>query len=384
MHILIIPSWYKTNKNPLFGSFFEEQARGLMNLGYKVGIIYPSFYSFSSKTDSKNFVYMDNKLPTFYCHYKALIPKCYSFNYHLFGKKIYKTYLEYIEEYGRPNIIHAHSVFFAGIAAEYISKKTKIPFVITEHLTEFITGGIKHPNDLKISRKIFLNSKKNIVVSEGFKKLLSNKLNLSDNLFEVIPNMVNNLFFETDNLKKINKENPIFFTTSFLTERKNHILMLNAFKLLLVKFPNAVFRIGGDGAIREKLKKYVQNIGIDTSVEFLGELTRERMVMEMSKCDIFLLGSKFETFGVVLIEALAAGKPIITTDSVGPRDIVNVNNGIIVSELEFSPFYEAMMKMLVEYEKYDSQTIKNDCRLKFSEEKIINSLKTVYTNAINA
>ena len=54
MHILIIPSWYKSITEPVLGTFFEEQARALMSAGHKVGIIYPQFSSVSSMFNKKD------------------------------------------------------------------------------------------------------------------------------------------------------------------------------------------------------------------------------------------------------------------------------------------------------------------------------------------
>ena len=67
MHILIIPSWYKSITEPVLGTFFEEQARALMSAGHKVGIIYPQFSSVSSMFNKKDEIidfYDDNGLPT--------------------------------------------------------------------------------------------------------------------------------------------------------------------------------------------------------------------------------------------------------------------------------------------------------------------------------
>lgn len=380
MHVLIIPSWYKTNENLVIGSFFEEQARGLMKAGHQVGIIYPTFLSFTSKLKIKSEIVQDNGLPTYYCGYKAMLPRSYRLNYHFFKREIFKIYLQYEKTFGTPDVIHAHTVFYGAIAADYISNKRNIPLVVTEHYTPFITGGVKHSADINIAKSIYKTSSCNLVVSSGFRKLLADKLQLPEANFKVLPNMVDSRFFEQKVGKIIDKSRPVFFTMSFLTERKNHKLMLDAFFLTVKKIPLAIFKIGGEGSIRKDLEAYAHNLGIKDNVFFLGELSREEAANEMSQCDVFLLASTFETFGVVLIEALACGKPVITTDSVGPRDIVNSNNGIIVSTQEATCFHEAMMKLMEDYEFYNSIKISEDCKERFSESVIISNLETIYSS----
>ena len=378
MHILIIPSWYKTNENLVIGSFFEEQARGLMKAGHQVGIIYPTFLSFTSKLKIKTEIVQDNGLPSYYCGYKATIPRSYRLNYHFFKREIFKIYLQYEKTFGIPDVIHAHTVFYGAIAADYISIKRNIPLVVTEHFTPFITGGVKHSADINIAKSIYKKSSCNLLVSSGFRKLLSEKLQISESDFKVLPNMVDSRFFETKVNKTIDKTKPVFFTMSFFTERKNNKLMLEAFSLIVKKIPLAIFKIGGEGDIRKNLEAYTQKLGISDRVFFMGELSRDEVANEMSQCDIFLLASTFETFGVVLIEALATGKPVITTDSVGPRDIVNLDNGIVVSTLEVSSFYNAMLKLVEDYQLYNPIKISEDCRIRFSESFIIGELETIY------
>lgn len=378
MHILIFPSWYKTTENPVLGSFFEEQARGLMSAGHTVGIIYPRFLSFSSREKISHETVLDNGIHTYYCGYKCFIPRNYNINYYFFEKSVFKTYLKYVKENGVPDIIHGHTIFYAGIAAAYIARKAQVPFVITEHYTPFITGGIYHKADIDKAKSVFMSSDINLVVSNGFKKLLANKLQMPENTFNVLPNMVEDGFLNRKIDKIIDRKKPVFFTMSFLTERKNHRLMLDAFKHVLKQIPSAVFNIGGDGDIKHELIEYSKKLNIINNVCFLGKLSRNEVIEHMSNCDVFLLASKFETFGVVIIEALALGKPVITTDSIGPRDIINSENGILLSDSTPQTFGNAMVDVINNYENYDAESIRNYCKSKFSKSVVIKKLEDTY------
>jgi glycosyltransferase involved in cell wall biosynthesis len=382
MHILIIPSWYKTSDRPMVGSFFEEQARGLMTKGHQVGVLFPEFLSFSYKNKPFEFEIIDNELPTYYFQYKAKFPRLYNINYRMFARAVSNYFDQYVAKFGKPDIIHAHTVFYGGIAAAYISKKNKIPFVITEHFTPLITGGISKKVDLDMAKTVYQSAQQNIIVSTGFKSLLTKKLNLPVKLFKVVPNMVNPLFFDKSIEKVFNAEEPRFFTMSFLSERKNHKLMLDAFAMIIKDIPKAQFTIGGEGSIKKELEEYAFKIGVSNNVHFLGQLSREDVVAEMHQSDIFLLASTFETFGVVLIEALAMGIPVISTDSVGPRDIINENNGILVPTFECLDFYQAMLHVVKHYNQFSKENIKNECFDKFSENSVLQQIENIYLKAL--
>jgi glycosyltransferase involved in cell wall biosynthesis len=388
-HILIIPSWYKTLENPVLGSFFEEQARGLMRLGYKVGILHLGFKPFMYNRNLLDRCFNDEGLFTIQKEFRASIPKLHKINYWLFGKKVNNILKEYIDANGIPDVIHAHSVFYGGIAAMYISEKTKIPYIITEHLTHFITGKVTASADISISRTVFVKSKESIVVSKEFRSELSQILNLPDESFKVIHNMVSPIFFENNFTAVINPNKGVrFFTNSFLTTRKNHKLMINAFKIFHEKFPNSQLVIGGDATnendmnYKNTLVQFSDDLGLKDSVLFLGALSRIEVKKQLDQCHVFLLASTYETFGVVLIEALACGRPVVSTDSKGPRDIINSTNGILVTDFEEHRFAESMISMIRNYYTYDQEKISVDCKKCFSEEVIIEKILKLYESYI--
>lgn len=364
------------------GSFFEEQARGLMKKGHKVSIFFPEYMPYSAKETSITKIYNDHGINTFHFRYKALIPRNKNINYFNFQKKAYNFIKRHLLINNKPDIIHAHTVFYGGLVAKYISNKIETPYVITEHFTRFMTGEINSRYDIKKATSIYQNAKLNIIVSNGFKKLLLSYLKIKENNFIVIPNMVNDIFFTDKTGYNTNRSSPIFFTMSFLSERKNHKLIFDSFSLFLKKVPNAKLRIGGDGTIANDLKDYCKQINISKNVIFLGELTREQVKNEINEMDIFLLASKFETFGVVLIEALANGKPVVSTDCVGPRDIITDFNGKLSKSFEKEDFLAAIEKVYYNYNKYNRQQIAKDCYQRFSEETIINQLVKQYTISI--
>ncbi|HMX96792.1 MAG: glycosyltransferase [Bacteroidia bacterium] len=387
MHILIIPSWYKSITEPVLGTFFEEQARALMSAGHKVGIIYPQFSSVSSMFNKKDEIidfYDDNGLPTYSVIHQAIIPKMRKLAYKMFSENVEKIYYNYVKKYGKPDLIHAHSVFHGGMAGYYIAKDNNLPFIITEHLTAYITGGITHQEDIETAKQIFNNADASIIVSENFKHDIEKVLNLPETTFTVVHNMVADLFFKDLIIKKFNQQEEfVFFTNSFLLPRKNHKLLLDSIKYITAKGINNIrLRIGGDGPLYNELKDYVNELALTDKVDFLGALSRAEVKRELDHCHSFVLSSNYETFGVVLIESLACGRPIVTTDSGGPSDFIHSKNGI-TSLASIDNLANAMIKMMEEYNTFDQHKLSEECRSRFAEKKIEAEIEALYLKAID-
>ena len=125
-------------------------------------------------------------------------------------------------------------------------------------------------------------------------------------------------------LKKIENKKVICFTASFKSS-KNHINLIKSFKILKKKIPNSVLLlIGGDGEQEYRIKQIVKSSFSDDDVIFIGKTSNPFKYEKIS--DVFILPSLYEGIPNVLIEALAVGLPIISTDCPsGPKEILYEN-----------------------------------------------------------
>ncbi len=388
LHVLIMPSWYKTPETPVLGTFFEEQARALQKEGHFVGIIYPEYKppseGFWSPNKEQLDFYMDKGIPTFNIKANTGVPKMRRLSYRQFGKSVNIVFEEYVKNFDRPDIIHAHSIFHAGIAGFSIAKFHKIPFIITEHLTSFLMGYINHKTDIEVSREIYEYADEAIIVSHNFRKDLEKQLNLPENTFRVIHNLINDIFLEKVTTLKYNQgETFNFFTNSFLLPRKNIKLIIDSINILVKKELNVKLTIGGEGPLALELKEYVKFLGLENVIHFTDKLWRYEVRDELDKCHAFLLASQYETFGVVLIESLARGRPVVTTNSGGPLDFIHPEHGIIVEKHETKDFAKAMEKIILTYDSYNQQELSNYCKSNFNEHRIANEMMDLYYASIN-
>ncbi len=387
MHILLIPSWYKTKREPFMGTFFEEQARALMKRGHRTGVLYPAYLPPGGILDAykeEDSYVVDDGLPTYCVFVQTKIPRSRRLNYRSYAARVDKALKRYIGEYGRPDILHAHSVFYGGIAARELARRHGIPLVITEHLTSYIMGTINNGYDRRLAVEIFAGADAALIVSDNFKRDLEIELSLPHDVFRVVHNMVADSFFEdfTPKTYSPGQEPFVLFTNSFLLPRKNHKLILDAFGILRERKADVYLRVGGDGPLLDELKAYAASNGLAGRVEFLGGLTRARVREQVRSSHAFVLASFYETFGVVLIESMAAGRPVITTDSGGPRDFVDDTNGILLREFSPGKMADAVERVMKTYGNYDQRAISATCHARFNEQHIAGRLEDVYRDVL--
>lgn len=381
LHILIIPSWYPAFEGDIGGSFFREQAHALKKAGNKVGVIYPQFRSITdikgiySKPYGIEYI-NDQGLPTYKYHHLA-VPKIYSIRRARWVGYGLKLFDEYTKQFGLPDIIHVHSSVHAGHIALEIKSRYSIPYVVTEHSSSFARGMIKK-NELLILKNIITSSDYNIAVSQPFCNLLNRTFKVKS--WNYIPNIVNNAFFNEDN--EVSTKTFKYLSVSFLSENKAIDNLIKAFSFVSNEVPNAILYIGGDGEQRSKLEQLVKDLNLEDKVIFLGKLSRERVKLEMARSSVFVLPSRYETFGVVLVEALALGKPVIATKCGGPESIVNNKVGTLVEVDNIEELSKAMLNAYTDYNKYKSEDIRQYCIDNFSEEAVTAKLTEIYYSVV--
>jgi glycosyltransferase involved in cell wall biosynthesis len=378
MHILILPSWYVNSLNNLSGIFFKEQAEGLAKYGNKVGVIAIQERSVIDMVKQRKIVLLSNKFVendviTYSVQYPA-IPKLHKLKQKL-KIEIFKTqFKKYITENGLPEIVHLHS-FMVGEFAIWIKENYGIPYVVTEHFSGFARNTISL-KDLEKAKKIFEKSDCNIAVSKQFSLLLETKFNLR---FEYVPNIVNIDFFELKEFRQ--KDSFTFINIAFLDKNKNQDMLIKSFTKAFSGELNVKLSIAGDGPEYNSLKNLIKELNMEHQISLYGRATRDEVKTLLQKSDAFVLSSQYETFGVVVIEAMACGLPVVATKCGGPESIIISDKLGILSNINEADFVESLKIVYENKNKYDSKFIREYIVENFSEESICNKLMKVY-NAI--
>ena len=376
MHVLLLTTAYKNKFNPIHSLFFFDQAKALLSNGCKVGVICPMPITFLNIWKSKRFVFTDE----FYDDDGILTYVTPYISYPKFHHKSAKDRLEkgrglfkkYIKENGIPDIIHVHT-FLAGEIALWIKETYNIPYVVTEHSTGFARGNY-NKRQLKVAKNVFSNSECNIAVSEPFCNLLEKK---TQENFKYVPNVVNTNFFTTiTNKSDINSFT--FLNVGHLDKKKNQIGLIKAFKKSFFGQEKYQLKIVGDGSERKNLAAYIKDERLDQQVHLVGKKNREEVKFEMQQADCFVLSSYHETFGVVLIEAMSCGLPVLSTKSGGPESIITSSRLGKLCELEN---LEQELSYIAKA-NYDSGEIRSYVIDNFSEKIISQKLIEVYSNVL--
>lgn len=388
MHILIIPSWYKTEYEPYSGTFFEEQARMLQKKGFKVGILYPqhigSFVQFLKKPYFSRKHFQDNGLFTIHSNTKTIIPtiKGYYFNKLVIEEYAKRSFENYCKEKGVPDIIHSHSIFWGGVVANSIYLKTGIPFVHTEHLTSIINSNEYDRNPfINYLIEVYKNSKENIFVSNSYKNAIVKKYNLNKGI--TISNIVNPIFFNPREKLMLNEDAFNILNIGGLIERKNQITLIKAIKLLTNLIDCSIkLTIVGEGLLFEKLFQESSDVNSKISIAFIQKASRIEIANLMKKHHVLVSTSIFETFGLTIAEAHASGIPVVAYKTMGTEDIMNERNGIVVTDNTPDAFSNAIFSVYNQYQSFNSFKISNDCYVKFSEETVSEKLIELYSEVL--
>jgi glycosyltransferase involved in cell wall biosynthesis len=386
MHILIIPSWYPNTYSQMNGIFFKEQAEAIAKTDNKVGVIALTQVTIQDiirerkfKCISKNFT--KNNVRVHLKEYPVL-PKlsrksslCHRRRVAIFKK----MFVEYIAKEGLPNIVHLHS-FFYGDLALWIKTNYHIPYIVTEHSTAF-SRNLLSKKELLYAKKVYTNASECLAVSEMFASLLKHKTTID---FNYLPNIVNLSFFNQGICSKI-RENGIFqfINIARLQNKKNHVMLIKSFKKVFATKEHIKLLIVGDGPEYRSLSKLIEEEGLSSQVQLHGFAKREEVRTLLQQSNAFVLSSINETFGVVLIEALSCGIPVISTKCGGPESII-VNDKIgLLSEVDEDFLANTMLRLYDNISEYDSEYLREYTKNNFSEEVVIRKLLNFYKKIVS-
>ena len=376
LKVFIIALWYPSLNHPLGNIFVHEQAEALVQSGMDVTVINANVLSFKTRARWGTSVrtvdgvkILQTTVPI-YGRGKA--------QPHIDATEriIRRLFARAVKAYGKPDIIHIHSARYAGPVGVSLAKANNIPCILTEHYSQILYDNL---NDAEVScvRQTLEGCDRIIAVSPALAEKLKH---FCDKEPIYIPNVLN---AKTFHYTPEHHEGYTFVSTAWLSKRKGMDILLRAFAKLKYKNPYVNLKICGSGAELESLKLLAEELQISDSVEFTGQRTRSQLCHELNRSDCFVLASYGETFGVVYIEALACGLPIIATKCGGPEDIVNDSNGMLVDIGDVDALAAAMEKIYNEKSNYNSATIRNDCLNLYSYEVVVDHLKKIYQSCLD-
>jgi glycosyltransferase involved in cell wall biosynthesis len=283
----------------------------------------------------------------------------------------------YRADNGQPAIIHAHGRFLnAGVLAHAIKKKYGIPYVYTDHST-FYQQGIAPAEARPYLREVIDESNTYITVSEALEKQITRYLLGSVKKATIIPNVIDPIF-ESPLLLAEKKKHFTFITIAALEYKKGHDILINAFAKAFKNNPGYRLIVVGEGPMKAELIKLAENHNAGETIQFTGGKSKTEILELLDNADVMVLASRVETFGVVLIEALSRGLPVIGTRSGGPEYIIQEHCGILIEPEDEMALTVALTRLATTKHLFNRSLIRNTALQQYGGRTFLTQMETIY------
>ncbi len=377
MHILLIAGWYPNPNTSVHHGIFIKRHAEAIALKHQVTLvhIYPDNKNERTILKSDNFTEL-------LISYKKSEVGFAAFKFVSSYQELKKTFLNSFQfvadTFGKPDVIHHHILFPQGIFSAMLSKKFNIPLVVSEQWSGYLPEDNSYQNFIT---KYF--TKKTIAQSSAIttvSKVLMNAMKhvgLHGNYF-VVPNIVDLEIFKLNEIKKTNEVCRMIHVSSLNNKEKNIDCLLKSLKLVHTKGYNFELNIIGDSHERPNFELLTDELNLSHSVHFLGQKHPTELANYYKESDFFVLSSNYETFCVVLIEALACGLPVVATNVGAVSEIINESNGLLAQSNNTDSLADKIIEMIHSYKNYEGQTLRNSVAEKFTENIVAEKFEQIY------
>lgn len=371
LNVLVLPDLFPKDEKDWVGIFVVDYINAILS-DCKPWVFYSRLVGVNSTIKETDF---SNQFKVYRWNYKQQINAFLKPLYYLlwFGKTVNQicSLNKEIE------IIHAHGAILNGTVAYLLSNRLKVPYVVSEHTGPF--SKISDSFVKKIWAKFILNRASEVfAVSAHLKKEMEdmgvNKLNISVSFNPVDTS----LFIDKPSVSEV--KNILF--VSRLEPFKGGFRALKAFHKIVNKAENWHLTICGDGPEKETIVNYVREFKLENRVTIKGILTKPEYVQELHKASFLVFPSLHESFGLIPVEAMACGLPVITTNATAMPEYINKENGVLLNTSSVEEISEAMILMINKLSEYDSIVIRKEITTRFGIDNFGIMLMECYQKAI--
>lgn len=298
----------------------------------------------------------------------------------------FKVTQEVVAEF-KPDIIHAQHLWITPYAALL----SGVPYVVTVHGTDLmgfkqdkryhkyaLEGAKSAAKIITISRQVHNDTLELYKLPE--EKLKLNPNGFDDDMFRPKSITKKKLFnqFGLD----IVPEKLVSFVGKF-TDFKGIDLLIKTARIVTDKIPEVVFALAGDGQLMQEMKQLTTELKLN-NVHFLGHQTQEDVASLYSVADVSVVPSRIEPFGLVAIEALGCGTPVVATNAGGLPDFVNNQVGQLVELENVDALAEAIIEELKNKTKLTKGIYAREYAVEnYSWQKTLQNVIEIYKEAIN-
>lgn len=385
MKVLFVTRGYPSKDDLMNGNYESVQAKALVKKGVDVSLLcIGKLRSIIHLFDKPQIVSYEDEGVRVYQIDVALpvIPKMWflsnrCLNDWITRKSFYKLYTNYCCEQGKPDIVHAHMVF-SGSWVSFLKDNFNLPFVITEHWSMMCKANIS--GWLKNFSQMYYKADALICVSQVLANSLKKHFDVNST---IINNMVSDKFFNSEKVVRCDNIFRFVACGAFREDRvKGFDILVDAFASAQLP-ENVCLDIIGDGPDRPYIESKIENNHLTNKIRLLGVKTPDGVSDLLCNSDCFVLSSRFETFSIVVIEAMAKGLPVIATRCGGPETFLRPEHGRLVEKENVKELADAMKYMVEHHSYYNSEDIRKYCYDHFSQDVIADQIIGVYNKVLN-
>jgi len=380
---MFLPRWYPHKGDSMFGLFVKNHALTVFPK-HDVSVLF--VHPVESQDEGYNIeVSNEDGLFTVRVYYQN--PSGGFAPFALFKKarhfwKANKLGLKKIKEArGLPDLTHVNVLTRHGVFALWMKRKFKVPYIITEHWSRYlpVTGTYGGVLRKLITRLVVKKASVVTTVSENLRKAMEAH-HLNNSSYQVVYNVVDTDRFILQEKAKVQNQKKRFIHISCFEDRSKNISGILSTLKELSKVRNdweCVFV--GVGEDYELLNEYAAELGLTPEfVKFAGLKEGGDLVQSLQESDFLILFSNYENMPVVLGEAFACGKPVVSTNVGGIAEIVNKDRGILVPASDENAFMEALRIMLDTFDNYDAKALREFAVTNFSAPKVGERFAAIY------
>ncbi len=364
MHIVVFPGWYPCRMDKLSGDFIQRHMDAIAEFT-QITVIFPVKDSSVSKTEE--IIIDKGSLKEIYIYYPSFtrvtwLDRIFSFfcyNYLCYTKT------KAIKKSGSVSLIHLYVLqknLLMGLLAKIF---LGIPYVISEQSTYYVDGRLEKKAAWFYNRIIafvFNRAKSFHAVSKYLKTAIQSKLNVRKQ-HVVIPNVVDVKLFGYKEREPNQKFT--FVHVSNMVAQKNVEGMIYA--ISLVRKSNKNFVLNLVGPVPAKIRAMIEILRLQDHVVLWNQRDYKEVAEIIQQSDVFIFFTRYETFGCVIIEANAAGLPVVVTDLEVTRELITENKtGIFVEDDEVVDLAEKLVLMMNNFSSFDKKAIAADTAAKFN------------------
>ncbi|NQY10345.1 MAG: glycosyltransferase [Flavobacteriales bacterium] len=387
--VLFTSSWYPSRTHATLGNFVKRHAEAVATQTRVVALYVTSDPDLSQEFEITH--EKENQVDNVVVYYKKVtspIPVLSHIQKYKRNLSAFNLGMKWIEKFlkiDKFDIVHHNITYPAGIFPLHLKSKLNLPFVISENFTGFLPADRAHYTGLVMKYMCRSITRAADVICPVSQDLQDSMIDLGfKSEYTIVPNVVDMKTFYTNKKGPAPIDGKIKFihVSTLNEEHKNMFGILRTIKKLSethdVEF-NIVHDEGG-----EMHKAYCEEIGIADKVNFLGKRDAKGVANELRNNHIFILFSNFENLPCVVLESIACGVPVVSSDIGGTREHLSKEFGELVDPLDEDGLFEKINHVIANYAQYDPTKLNAYAEKHFSTKNVGKQFIKVYDSVFEA